>query len=58
VPLAGVGRPGLDLLADPLQPVGARLDLVPGSMKFAPQELAEVLSLTAVEAAARAHHVS
>ncbi len=56
VVLAGVGRARADLLADLLQAVGARFDLIRGSVKLAPQELAEVLP--AVEAAARSHHVS
>ena len=42
--LAGVGRPGPDPRADPLQPVLAWLDLIPGSMQGMPQELAEVVS--------------
>ena len=42
--LAGVGRPGPDPCADPLQPVLAWLDLIPGGMQGMPQELAEVVS--------------
>ena len=51
-----MSRARADLLADLLQAVGARFDLIRGSVKLAPQELAEVLP--AVEAAARSHHVS
>jgi len=58
VVLAGVGRAGADLLADLLQAVGAWFDLIRGTMKLAPQELAEILPLPAVGAAARSHHVS
>jgi hypothetical protein len=43
---------GPDLVADPLQAVGTRLHLIPGSVKFTTQELGEVMSLTAVKAAA------
>ncbi len=55
--LAGVRASGPDLLPDALQAVGPRLDLVGGSMQLTPQELAEILSLPAVEAA-RSHNVS
>jgi hypothetical protein len=52
------GRPGPDLLPDPLQAVSARLDLVRDGMQLTPQVVAEILPLAAVEAAARCHHVS
>ncbi len=56
--LPGVSGPGPDLLADPFQAVGPRLNLVSGRVQLTAQELAEILSLAAVEAAARSHHVS
>ena len=55
---AGVGRARPDLVADPLQAVGARLHLIRGSVEFAAQELGEVWPLPAVEAAAGSHHES
>jgi hypothetical protein len=47
-----------DLVADPLQAVGAGLYLIRGSVQLAAQEVGEILSLPAVEAAAGSHHDS
>jgi hypothetical protein len=43
--LAGVGRPGADPRADPLESVRPRFQLVRGSVQLATQELAELGSL-------------
>jgi hypothetical protein len=53
-----MGRTGPDLLADPLQAVGARLHLIRGSMEFTAQELHEFLSVIAVGSPAGSHHDS
>jgi hypothetical protein len=45
VPGHGVGRTGPDLLADPLQAVRTRLDVVGGSAQLMPNELGEVVAL-------------
>ena len=55
---AGVGRPRPDPGTDPLQAVGARLDLVRGSMQLVAQEVAEVLSLPGRAVVAGSHHYS
>ncbi len=55
---AGVGRPGPDPRTDPLQAVGARFDLVRGSVQLTTQEVAEVLALRGRAVVAGSHHYS
>ena len=43
--LAGIGRPGTDPRADPLESVRPRFQLIRGSVQLATQELAELGSL-------------
>jgi hypothetical protein len=55
---AGVGGPRSGPGTDPLQAVGARFDLVRGSMQLAAQEVAEVLSLPGRAVVAGSRHYS